>query len=96
MINDSSGRLRIYIDTSVLGGCFDPEFELWSNGLIEDFRRRIFRPVLFDITAAEIERAPENVRALHEELASLGAEIISASPEVLQVLSTYESHGILA
>ena len=26
--------LRIYIDTSVLGGCFDVEFAEWSNGLI--------------------------------------------------------------
>ena len=88
-------RLRIYIDTSVLGGCFDPEFAPWSNGLIEDFRRGVFRPVLSDITAAEIERAPENVRALHEEVASLGAEIVSASTEVLRVLSAYETRGIL-
>src|SRR5713101_1954927 len=94
-LGDLMERLRIYIDTSVLGGCFDPEFAPWSNGLIEDFRRGAFLPVLSDITAAEIERAPENVRALHEELASLGAEIIGASTEVLQVLSAYESHGIL-
>lgn len=26
-------RLRIYIDTSVIGGCFDPEFSEWSNSL---------------------------------------------------------------
>lgn len=30
--------LRIYIDTSVLGGCFDVEFEVWSNALTRDFR----------------------------------------------------------
>ncbi len=29
-------RLRIYIDTSVLGGCFDAEFSTWSNALIRD------------------------------------------------------------
>jgi hypothetical protein len=29
----SADRLRIYIDTSVLGGCFDSEFAPWSNGL---------------------------------------------------------------
>jgi len=28
---------RIYVDTSVLGGCFDPEFERWSNMLLEAF-----------------------------------------------------------
>jgi hypothetical protein len=38
-------RLRIYIDTSVLGGCFDEEFARWSNGLIRDFRARRLVPV---------------------------------------------------
>jgi hypothetical protein len=32
--------LRVYIDTSVIGGCFDAEFSLWSNGLMHDFRGR--------------------------------------------------------
>jgi hypothetical protein len=30
-------KLQIYLDTSVLGGCFEPEFAPWSNGLIADF-----------------------------------------------------------
>jgi len=51
-------RLRIYVDTSAIGGCFDPEFRTWSNGLVEDFRARRFHLVLSDVTAAEIERAP--------------------------------------
>lgn len=86
---------RIYVDTSVLGGCFDPEFSIWSNGLIEDFRRQVFRPVFSDLTAVEIERAPERVRKLHEELASLGGEIVTVSAEGLQVLAAYEAHAIL-
>jgi len=57
-------RLRIYVDTSVIGGCFDPEFVTWSKGLIEDFQAGRFRLVLSDITAAGIERAPIQVREL--------------------------------
>ena len=30
---------RIYIDTSVIGGCFDEELEVWSNQLIEENKR---------------------------------------------------------
>ncbi|MGB4848451.1 MAG: hypothetical protein WBP41_11065, partial [Saprospiraceae bacterium] len=30
--------MRIYVDTSVFGGCFDPEFEFWSNRLIALFK----------------------------------------------------------
>jgi hypothetical protein len=46
--------LRIYVDTSVIGGCFDAEFALWSNGLMQDFRLGTFRPVLSEVIAAEI------------------------------------------
>jgi hypothetical protein len=61
-------RLRVYVDTSVLGGCFDPEFATWSQSLIEDFRRGYFVPVLSEVTAAEVAAAPSRVRDLHAEL----------------------------
>ena len=50
--------LRVYLDTSVLGGCFDPEFAAWSNGLIADLRSGTFRSVLSDLLAAEVRGAP--------------------------------------
>jgi hypothetical protein len=31
-------KQRVYIDTSVIGGCFDQEFEEWSNKLFDDFK----------------------------------------------------------
>jgi hypothetical protein len=36
---------RIYLDTSVIGGCHDKEFASWSKGLIKDFRLRNYIPV---------------------------------------------------
>ncbi len=85
---------RIYVDTSVLGGCFDAEFAVWSNGLIEDFRRGVFRPVLSDLTAIEVATAPERVRNLHREVTALG-ELVSATEEVVGLVGAYEGHGIL-
>ena len=35
-------KLKIYIDTSVIGGCYDEEFSLWSKGLFEDFKNKTF------------------------------------------------------
>ena len=32
-------KLKVYIDTSVIGGCFDGEFESGSNLLFEEFAR---------------------------------------------------------
>ncbi len=82
------------MDTSVIGGCFDPEFKEWSNGLIEDFRKGRFRLVLSDATAAEVSRAPEPVQKLYEELISI-AEVLPVTEEVVEVLTGYESHRIL-
>jgi hypothetical protein len=76
--------LRIYLDTSVLGGCFDAEFDVWSNGLMEDFRAGRFIPVLSDLLAAEVSRAPERVRNLHRELLGLAQQqSIEVSTEAL-------------
>jgi len=41
--------LLIYIDISVIGGCFDSEFAKWSDGLIQDFRIGSFKPLLSEI-----------------------------------------------
>jgi len=43
-------RFRIYVDTSVIGGCFDVEFVIWSDALMRDFRAKRLVPVLSDVT----------------------------------------------
>jgi predicted nucleic acid-binding protein len=87
-------RLRIYVDTSVIGGCFDPEFHIWSNGLIEDFRAGRFGLVLSDVTATEIERAPVQLQEFYTELTPF-AEILLVTEEALVLLEKYEARGVL-
>jgi hypothetical protein len=41
----------IYLDTSVIGGCFDKEFEIWSNSLLEDIRNNQFQLATSEIVA---------------------------------------------
>ena len=88
-------HLRIYIDTSVLGGCFDPEFAPWSKGLMRDFRAGRLTPVLSDVTAAEVVSAPEAVRDLHQEMLALAGTILPVTPEVLGLVGKYEAKKIL-
>ena len=87
-------KLRIYVDTSVIGGCFDQDFCVWSKGLIEDFQAQRFNLVLSDVTSAEIERAPAQVRELYTELLAF-AEILPVTDETLDLLEKYEAHGVL-
>ena len=72
---------RIYIDTSVIGGCRDDEFAPWSNGLMKDFRLGNFKPVLSRTVALEIIRAPEEVRRIYAELLNLNHELLEITPE---------------
>jgi hypothetical protein len=59
--------------------------ERWSTGLMEDFRQRRFRPVLSEITAAEVLPAPDSVRDLYAEVLDLGANSASKHPPNTEV-----------
>ncbi len=86
---------RIYIDTSVIGGCFDAEFAEWSNGLLGDFRNGLFQPLLSEVIAAEIADAPESVQAVYAELATYNAEILTIGESALELADEYQARGIL-
>lgn len=88
-------RLRIYVDTSVFGGCFDPEFVTWSQALMRDFRAKRLVPVLSDVTAAEIADAPDAVRKVHHEMLALSGNVLPLTNEVLALVAAYEAGKIL-
>lgn len=86
---------RIYLDTSVIGGCFDEEFQVWSNALMNDINNRLFKAVTSEIVAVEIADAPEIVQAKYKELISLGAEALFESDESESILNEYKRLEIL-
>ena len=88
-------KLRIYVDTSVVGGCFDPEFAEWSNRLLHRFRRGDFTAILSAVTAGEVERAPETVRGIYDELVGIGSEVLLVSSEAMDLLAAYEGRRVL-
>ena len=87
---------RIYIDTSVIGGCFDEEFAPWSNGLMKDFRIGILRPVMSDVVSSEIEPAPREVREKYDELRRYNAEFAEATDEALALADMYQRRQIVS
>jgi len=88
-------KQRIYVDTSVIGGCFDPEFAEWSNGLMQDFRNDIFAPLLSEVTATEAQSAPKSVQAIYAELVTLGAEVLQIGESALKLADEYQKRNIL-
>ena len=89
-------RLRIYTDTSVIGGCEDEEFREHSRQLIEAFVRGSFTMVISDLTLRELDRAPANVRAVVARAPDGFTEILSATGEVEELAEAYIAEGVLA
>ena len=68
--------LRVYLDTSVIGGCFDQEFLPWSMKLFAELRNKKKIAVISDLTFRELNNAPQRVRELLNELPKTALEIV--------------------
>lgn len=88
-------KQRVYVDTSVIGGCFDDEFATWSIGLFVDFANDVFQPVTSDIVAAEVVDAPKFVQDKYSEFLAFKPMIIELSEESFELAKTYQTRQIL-
>jgi predicted nucleic acid-binding protein len=89
-------KLRIYADTSVFGGYFDPEFAEATQPLWESLFRGEHALVLSTLTLRELTRAPEEVRSLSDKVAIEHLEMIDLSEEAHELALAYIRHGSLA
>ncbi|MEW5937517.1 MAG: PIN domain protein [Candidatus Thermoplasmatota archaeon] len=88
-------RLRVYIDTSVIGGCLDAEFKDVSIMLIEMFNRGNLTAVISEITWLELRRAPDDVRSVVEGIPKTSIENVELTEEAATLANAYVSDGVL-
>jgi len=88
--------IKVYVDTSVFGGCFDAEFEEWSNKLIEEFKLGLKVLVISDLTLKELEEAPLNVRNLVEEIQEEHREYVILDDEARELARHYIEEGVVS
>lgn len=91
-----TAKLRIYIDTSVIGGCFDIEFQEWSNALIEEFVGGKRIAIISDITLEEIEEAPTQVQMVIKRIPKDHVEFIILNNEAEYLASLYVREGAIS
>ena len=87
--------MKVYSDTSAIGGCFDKEFEEWSNGLFQEFIHGIKKLMLSDLTLQELELARDEVRNKVKEVPSGNIIPIGINDEAIQLAETYIIEGAL-
>jgi hypothetical protein len=86
---------RIYLDTSVFGGYFEPEFELWTKILFEQIHKGNFKVIYSRLTDIELQPAPERVRDLANALPGSALEFIDISDEALELASQYIKENVV-
>lgn len=87
--------LRIYCDTSVFGGCFDEEFAEASNRLFELVSEGVFRLVMSQTTINELDRAPDRVQAMVNNLPPDSTEFIADGSEIRSLCEAYLRMGVV-
>lgn len=58
----------VYIDTSVVGGYFDEEFEFWTKLFFEAVQKGDFKIMISELLTEELKYAPEKIRTLLDQI----------------------------
>jgi predicted nucleic acid-binding protein len=86
--------LRVFVDTSVFGGCFDEEFEKESRRFFDEVKDGRFAVVVSQRVLDELEGAPEVVSKLVSEVSAFTQEV-DVTDEIVQLRDAYLEAGIL-
>ena len=89
-------RPRIYVDTSVIGGCLDDEFKKYSNQLFEEFISGKKRLVISDIVLFELEGAPDSVRGVLDKVTEDNIEHVFLNEESISLANAYLRECVIA
>jgi len=80
---------RLYLDTSVFGGYFEPEFEFWTKILFEEIKKGHFKIFYSRLNNAELIYAPKEVRELITILPQNQIEFIDLTIEAENLADLY-------
>jgi len=88
-------RLRVYVDTSVFGGCFDREFETGSRAFFEAISAGKVLPLVSEIVARELANAPEQVQQTFAQIIEGECERLAMREATASLASAYVQAGVV-
>ena len=86
--------IRVYADTSVYGGVFDPGIDAPSGEFFAQVKTGRFQLVVSPVVVDELQEAPERVRQVYEEHLPW-AEFIDVSVEAVRLRDGYLQAGVV-
>lgn len=88
-------RQRIYIDTSVIGGYYDEEFQEATRELFKRLENNEIVFVVSDLLDLELIEAPERVRQLLEKYSADKFERVSLTVDAIQLADAYITEKVV-
>jgi predicted nucleic acid-binding protein len=88
-------KQRIYIDTSIVGGFFDEEFEKPTKALFEKLKQKEIIFVVSDLLRKELINAPDKVRSLLENYEQECFELVSLTEEAKDLANDYIAEKVI-
>ena len=82
-------KQRIYIDTSVIGGYYDDEFEMATKQLFERIVNKDFIVYFSEVNETELEFAPEHIKNVKNLIPNECLRHIEIDDEVETLTQTY-------
>jgi predicted nucleic acid-binding protein len=86
---------RIYLDTSVFGGYFDPEFELWTKILFDKIMQGEYKVIYSKLIDIELTSAPERVRNLVNSLSRDFLELVDITDQAVDLAESYLKENVV-
>lgn len=84
--------IRVYADTSVFGGAFEPEFRKGSVMFFDQVREGHFRLIISALVEDEMAQAPQQVRDLFDEAAAAEG-VTPVTPAAFELRDAYLAAG---
>jgi len=89
-------KLKIYIDTSVVGGFFEKEFDVATKALFQRLEDKEIIFVVSDLLEQELQKAPQHVRELLEKYKIEGGiEFAKLTDEAKTLADCYVAEGVM-
>jgi hypothetical protein len=86
---------RIYIDTSVIGGHFDEEFEFYTKLFFEKVEKGTFKVIFSDLLATELKGAPEEILTFYHSIPKTQIEYVEQTEDSILLGEEYLNEGVV-
>lgn len=87
--------MRFYLDTSVFGGFYDPEFSVDTEQLFEQITQLKVKIIRSSLLDEELQNAPRRVKEVLKKIPTSQIEYVRVDQEVNILASAYVQEGAL-